>query len=891
LRRQLLWTAVFACVLEAACASHGIPVADRSDRDLGRDAPSGWFARQRNSADPIPARFRSDALEAAQAAGRFGRTAGTWSSAGPYNLGGRASALARDPNNGSVLWLGAADGGVFKSSDGGVGWTPTFDAQTALSIGAIAAHPTDSNVVYVGTGEENGLTYSYDGEGIYKTTDGGATWTSLGLAETRHIGKIAIDPADPSRLFAAAGGGVFNKDVNRGVYRSTNGGSVWQKVLYVADDSGAADVAIDPSNSARVFAAIWQRSKAGNQGYFGGANSGIYRSTDSGTSWARLTTGLPTGANVGRIGLAIAPSQTQTMYAVIYDASGSLLGVYRSTDGGDRWSKMSNTQLPGQFATFGYYFGQIRVNPTNASVVFVLDASLWRSTDGGKNFAVVPGSNYADKHDLIVGPGTQFLLANDGGFYKSTDDGATFSHATTLAIGQLYGLSVSRQNPLRRLAGTQDHGIARTKTGGTSDWQTVDGGDGFQVQIDPTNLNKVYGDLQDGDLQRSVNGGDTWMEALNGVDLSERSSWNTPIILDPTVPTTLYMGFQRVYRSIDSAVTWTPISPDLTNGPTLGATDAGTRAPAASSPPNPVNGTITVVRASPVDPGVVWAGTDDGNVWVTSNGGAIWTKRNPPGAAYWVTEIGPDPFEADKAYLTVTGFRAGDSMPYLRVTSDLGATWQTLSGGLPQVPLDDVIQDPAWHGRLYVASDVGVHLSDDAGASWSMLGSGMPSVVVSRLVLDDPSRTLFAGTYGRSVFSFALDQLPPPDGDGDGVDNNQDCAPADPSAFHAPGELAPIAVGRGSGSEAVISWPDASGSAGPATVYDVARGSLSALANSGTGASIGLACSIATTSTVDAAAPAQADGFYYLVRARNPCGIGTWGADSLGDPRLSSACP
>ena len=867
--------AVLAMLLGVAaedCATH---------RTLGTepDSRAGKVFAQRNAYDPFPARFRSLAIERARERGAMTNSTGVWTSIGPYNLGGRASAVARDPNDGNVLWLGAADGGVFKSTDGGVQWTPVFDSQVALSIGAIAVHPTDSNVVYVGTGEENGLTYSYDGEGVFKTIDGGATWTSVGLAETRHIGKIAIDPVDPQRVFVAAGGGVFNKDVHRGVYRSTDGGGSWQKVLYVADDSGAADVAIDPSNPARVFAAIWQRNKSGNVGYYGGANCGIYRSTNSGTSWTRLTQGLPTGANVGRIGIAIAPTQPQTVYAVIYDATGTLLGIYRATDGGDHWSKQSSNQLPPQFATYGYYFGQVRVSPASASTVYVLDATYWRSTDGAKSFSQLPGLSYADEHDLIVGPGLQLLLVNDGGFHKSTDEGATFTHATTIPIAQLYGFCVARQNPLRRIGGLQDHGITRTTTGGTSNWQRLRSGDGMQCQIDPTNLNKAYAELQYGNIMRSVNGGDTWVDALTGIDLFERANWNTPISLDPTIPSTIYMGFQKVYRSSDSALNWTAISPDLTNGP------------APPSPPNPVSGTITAVRASPVDPSVIWAGTDDGNVWVTSNGGTSWTKRNPLGPAYWVTAIAPDPFDAQKAYLTVTGYRAGDDTAYLRVTTDLGVTWQSLSAGLPQIPLDDVMQDPLWHGRLYVASDIGVHLSDDAGATWSMMGTGMPAVVTARLVLDDPTRTLYAATYGRSVFSYALSQLPPPDGDADGADNNADCAPADPSAFAPPSEISPVAVERVSPADARLSWPSASGTAGTGTVYDVARGNLSDLPVAGTGTSGTLACAVAATEVVDATVPAPSEGFYYLVRARNACGIGTWGNSSAGLPRASGACP
>jgi photosystem II stability/assembly factor-like uncharacterized protein len=748
-------------------------------------------------------------------------------------------------------------------------------------VGSLVVHPTNSSIVYVGTGEEGAGGWSYEGEGIFKTTDGGATWTSLGLAETRRIAKMAIDPVDPERIFVAAGGGAFNKDVNRGVYRSTDGGATWEKVLYVADDSGASDVAIDPANPSRVFAAIWQRNRADNENYFGGPNTAIYRSIDGGDTWTKLTSGLPTGSQ-GRIGLAIAPSSPNVVYAIVYLTSGSLNGIWKSTNSGDTWAKVTS---PGGFATYGYYFGQIRVHPTLPDTVFALDLNVVRSTNGGTSWSTVSGSNHVDNHALVVEASGRYLSGNDGGFYKSLNSGSTWTHATTLPISQFYDICVDRIDPRRRFGGTQDNGTLRTTTGGTSDWSDRIGGDGMQCEVDPSNGNKVYGESQYGAINRSTNGGNSFSSATSGINAGDRTNWNTPITIDTVVPATLYTGTYRVYRTTNSAVSWTAISPDLTNGPAFAPDvpdDHGD---------HPIPGTVTAIGVSGVSDAVLWAGTDDGNVWVSTNSGALWTKVNPPGVAYWVTEIAPDPFDADGAYLSVSGYRSDDRAPYLRVTHDLGATWDDVSAGLPQVPVSSVTPDPAWRGRIFAGTDVGVYLSDDLGNSWSVLGSGMPRVVVQDLVLDGPSRTLFAGTHGRSMYTYDLGQLPVPDGDGDGVDNNADCALADPGAFAVPQAVASLDVAKGPAAAAELAWSSLASSAGPGTVYDVAVGDLALLAISGTSSSTGLVCSLAALSAEDGAALAPGSGVYYMVRGRNACGIGSFGRDSQGNERASAACP
>ena len=365
----------------SACAA---PDTQRNERPF----PSSWFLNQRLSADgAIPVRARARALEQARARGILASAPGSWLSAGPINIGGRVTALGVDPNDINHLWLGSAEGGVFVSTDGGTTWTAVFDGETALSIGSIATHPVDSGTAYVGTGEDNGGGFSYDGEGVFKTTDGGATWIGLGLAETRRIGRIALDPLDPRRVFVAAGGDWFSRDSSRGIYRSLDGGTTWEKVLYVADDSGGIDVAIDPANPDRVYAAIWQRQSLGSSWYIAGPNSGVFRSTDGGTTWSRMTNGLPLGPDVGRIGLAVSRSSPSTVYALVIDGLGNLFGLYRTTDVGDTWVPLSAASL--LLNGFSYYFGNIRIDPANPNTVYVLDSNLMKSTNGGASFSIM----------------------------------------------------------------------------------------------------------------------------------------------------------------------------------------------------------------------------------------------------------------------------------------------------------------------------------------------------------------------------------------------------------------------------------------------------------------------------------------------------------------------
>ncbi|MDH3285265.1 MAG: hypothetical protein OEQ13_11035, partial [Acidobacteriota bacterium] len=401
---------------------------------------------------------------------------------------------------------------------------------------------------------------------------------------------------------------------------------------------------------------------------------------------------------------------------------------------------------------------------------------------------------------------------------------------------------------------------------------------------------------QFGNINRSTDGGSTFVTATSGIDTSERANWVTPIGIDPVVPFRLYTGRQKVYRSDDSAVSWTAISDDVTD---TGPGGSGPSPPPAASEgsvaahlENLVRSTITVVKASAVDNQVVWAGTDDGNVWVTSDGGSSWSNVNPPGLDHWVTDVAPDPFDASKCYLTVTGYRVGDRVPYVLLTDDLGQTWTDASLGLPQVPVNTVSADPLWPGQVFIGNDVGVYLTDDGGASWQAMSTGMPVQVVLDLVLHGPTRTLYAGTHGRGIYSYDLTPLPPPDRDGDGVVNVNDCAPDDGGAFSVPAEVSPITIDEGPSGESILTWTSLAPQAGTGTEYDAASDTLASLRSIGGATGFAdLDCGVAGTTTTDARAASPGDGFAYLVRGRNACATGAWGRDSDDVERAVTSCP
>jgi len=732
----------------------------RNKEEPGPDQrPSEWAWLQRTfpyfNADPTA---HVEALEHAQAARRLAKSsanAARWQLAGPTNIGGRVSALAINPQNPALVYAGAATGGVFKSSDHGITWNPIFDEQAVLPIGDIAIDPTNPNILYVGTGEANGGHNNFPGAGVFKSTDAGATWQLAGLEKTTSIGRIVIDPLNSNRVYIAAAGAYFGAGPDRGVYRSTNAGQTWEKVLFVNDSTGAIDLVIDPKNPATLFAAAWQRVRRHNRADLDGEASGIYRSRDGSNTWQRLgvANGLPGPAsNIGRIGLAICAAQPENLYA-LYINNNTYGGLYRSRDGGNSWTQTDpNRRLQSGFANFSWYFGNVRVHPNNPEQVYVLDTAIMGSFDGGQTWPVFYGYNpsypglHVDHHALAFDPANaqRLINGNDGGINISKDAGKNWTKVNALPVTQFYHIAMDPSNPARLYGGTQDNNTIRTWSGALDDWHRVyDIGDGFYVLVDPLNPNVIYAESQFGGLVKSIDGGNSFSNALAGINLGEPRNWSTPVVMDPTNSNVLYYGTNRIYRTANGANQWQPISGDLTDG----------------FESRPYLGTITAIAVAPSNPNVIYAGTDDSHVWVTTDLGKTWVEISATLPYRWVTRIAVDPTDARIAYVTFSGLKWYSPQSHVFRTADMGKTWEDVSNNLPDAPVNVIVVDPIYPNMLYVGADVGAFYSRNYGKSWEPLGAGMPVVSVYDIVVHPKLRRLAAGTHGRSMYTLDLSPL------------------------------------------------------------------------------------------------------------------------------------
>ncbi|MBD3335311.1 MAG: glycosyl hydrolase [Candidatus Eisenbacteria bacterium] len=697
---------------------------------------------------------------------------GTWQPAGPTNIGGRITAVDIHPSQPYRIIAGAAFGGVLRSDSGGSAWTFLMDDGPSLSIGDLAIDPSDPDRIIVGTGEANASGDSYPGTGVYITTDGGDTWSFSGLAESRHIGRVIIHPQDPDRIYVAAAGALFSKNPERGVYRSTDGGGSWEQMLFVSDSTGCIDLAVHPGDPDLVYAAMWERWRRPGDRRAGGITSGLYRSADGGESWELLENGLPPAApDVGRIGLALAPSEPATIYAIYADHPGYFMGLYKTTDGGDSWSRVNDGALDDLYSSFGWYFGNVRVDPQDPDRVYAMGLYTYRSTNGGGSWSNITWSVHVDQHDWWIRPGNgQWMISgNDGGLDITTNGGSSWTKLYNLPVTQFYTGEIDEQLPHRLYGGTQDNGTLRTLTGAVNDWEEIFGGDGFYVNVDPANSNVIYAEYQWGNLYKSTDGGYDFNWAMSGINSSDRRNWSTPVVMDPSDPQTLYYGTYRVYRTTNGAGNWTAISSDLSNGPGSGSLPFGT---------------ITTIAVAPSDPDVIYAGVDDGNAWRTTDGGGSWANISGALPERWVTRVAVDPAEPLTAYVTLSGYREDIPLPHIFRTTDGGATWNDISQGLPEVPINVVRVDPDVPSWLYVGNDVGVYVSTDTGQSWLPLGQELPVVTVHDLRLHAPTRTLVAATHGRSMFRYDL-PVPSAVGDGDRARMRLTLQPAQPNPFRA----------------------------------------------------------------------------------------------------------
>ncbi|HSD62450.1 MAG TPA: T9SS type A sorting domain-containing protein [Ignavibacteriaceae bacterium] len=716
--------------------------------------PSDWFYRQRAyPTGDIPLNKYYAAIEKKNqlknAPGRILNN--SWLPEGPVNIGGRISDIEMSSTSYDTIYAGIASGGVFKSVNGGSSWVPVFDETGVMSIGDLAVDPVNPNVVYAGTGEVNcgGGSMTYGGNGVYKSIDGGQTWTLLGLAATQYISRIIIDPNNSNTIYLGAMGRLFAKNQERGLYKSTDGGITWQKKLYVSDSTGCVDIAINPQQTNIIYAAMWERTRRPDRHSYGGPTCGIYKSTDGGETWNELTNGIPhNSSTIGRIGISLSASSPNILYAIYADDVGYFTGVYKSTNGGDSWVRTNDGALNGFYSSYGWWFGNIRVDPDNPSKVFVMGLDVYRTTDGGNSWNYSSGSMHVDQHAMYIYPSnSNFIIAgNDGGVYKSTNGGSTWTFISQMPITQFYTCEVDYQYPFRLYGGSQDNSVMRTMTGNTNDYQIILGGDGFYVLVDYQNNNYIYAEYQYGALNRSTNGGSSFMDATNGISYSDRSNWCSPIVMDPNNPAILYFGTNHVYKTTNHAANWTSISPDLSNGTPSG---------------NLVYGTVTTIAVSKSDPNVIYAGTDDGNIWVTLNGGTSWTKISDSLPGFWVTRVAIDPNDPMIAYATLSGYRNDEYLPHIFRTSDAGSSWTDISSNIPEAPVNDIIVDPDNTNILYAASDVGVFYSLNNGGNWQYLGDSLPDAPVTDIILHNPTRTLVTATYGRSFYSIDISNIVP----------------------------------------------------------------------------------------------------------------------------------
>ena len=693
-----------------------------------------------------------------------------WRLVGPFR-GGRSVAVVGDHTKPQVFYFGAVNGGVWKTTNGGQTWRNITDGKSDISsVGAIAIAPSDPNVIYVGTGEaqlREDLTY---GTGVYRSTDAGKSWTKLGLGDTHQIGDVVIDPRDPDRVFVAAMGHAFGPNMERGVFRTIDGGRTWKKVLFLNDSTGAMDLSMDPSNPRILFASMWkfQRTPWGMNA--GGGRSGLWKSLDGGDSWKEISfnPGIPKKP-LGKIGVAVSPANPQRVYASI-ESPDSTGGIFRSDDGGDTWHLTSGDQ---KWSVRPWYYSAITADPLDENTVYVMNLQVWRSVDGGKAFSRVRVP-HGDTHMTWIDPkdSKRLINANDGGATISYDGGDTWSSIYNQPTAQFYHVTTDNQFPYRILGAQQDNSTvsiaSRSDDGaiGERDYFPVAGCENATIAVDPRDPNVTYGGCYTGFLSRSDRRTrqerdiSVWMANYDGwaaADVPYRFQWTFPVFISPHDPRTLFVASQFVHRSTDEGASWSKISPDLTvHDPATLVRSGG-----------PIHGdmtgtewyaTIYAFSESPVTKGVLWAGSDDGLIHISQDNGARWDNVTPRqyGRFTRTAVIEPSRFDAGTAYVAANRYQQDDFKPYIWKTTDYGKTWSAIVGGIPVgAYVRSVRADPVRRGLLYAGTETGVYVSLNDGASWEPLQLNLPRSSVRDLAIH--GNDLIAATHGRSFW--AIDDI------------------------------------------------------------------------------------------------------------------------------------
>lgn len=698
---------------------------------------------------------------------------------GPTRQGGRYVEFAVVATSTKVIYAATASGGLWKSVNNGQSWTPIFDNESVISIGSVAVDQKNPDVIWVGSGEANNSRSSYWGDGIYKSTDAGKTWTNMGLPETHHIGRIVIDPNDSDVVYVAALGHLYSENEERGLYKTTNGGKSWSKVLEVKREDGkyigVVDVTMSPDDPNTLIAAAYDKIRRPWTFNEGGEGSGVYKSTNGGKSWEKLGNGFP-GGFLGRIGLAYAPNNANVVYANVENVNvegisdeerrrmlevGIPLGqdqkvagveMYRSDDGGESWRKINpDGEDVGGYPS--YYYQQVIVDPNNADHVYVLGIRVWETKDGGKTWGM-PFRFGGDNHALWIDPADSehMLLGYDHGMGITYDAGATWYHPDELPLAQFYAVDVDMAYPYNVYGGLQDNGSVRgpsTMKDGSSIpfevWQRVGGGDGMYNVVDRTNNRYLYNESQFGPIQRlDLETGESKSIRYSGAR-DMRWNWNSPIVVSQHDSDIIYHAGNKVLKSTFRGENWEEISPDLSKNDSVKANGTG----------NIQYGTITTLEESPLNPNELWVGTDDGNLQVTRDGGKTWTLLNnniPDNPEYWVTRVEASAHFPGTAYVSFNGMRRDDFSSFLYKTTDWGETWTSIANGIPPAGVNVIREDHKNPSLLFVGTEKGTYASIDGGQNWTKFMTNMPNNPAYDMVIHPRENELVVATHGRGIF-------------------------------------------------------------------------------------------------------------------------------------------